>query len=96
MSGDHVEIGVNQHRDIKTRRFDAFRNLLDLFLAVLARVCWVRFSSARPRKIISKLRWLVSNPLDFSSLFSCIKISYNWASRLDGETLYPLYMRYYN
>jgi len=43
MSGEHVELGVDQDRDIKTKRFDAFSNLLDLFLAVLARVCRIGF-----------------------------------------------------
>ena len=46
-------------------------------------LCWRGFagsglSSARGRKMISKLRWLVSNPLDLSSLFSCITISLEW------------------
>ena len=43
MSGENVELGVDQDRDIKTKRFDAFSNLLDLFLAVLARVCRIGF-----------------------------------------------------
>ena len=42
MSGEHLELGVDQDRDIKTKRFDALSNLLDLFLAVLAWVCRVR------------------------------------------------------
>jgi hypothetical protein len=36
MSGEHLELGVDQDRDIKTKLFDASSNLLDLFLAVLA------------------------------------------------------------
>ena len=38
MSGDHVACVIDQDRDIKTNLLDAFSNLLDLFLAVLARV----------------------------------------------------------
>jgi hypothetical protein len=41
MSGDHVACVIDQDRDIKTNLLDAFSNLLDLFLAVLARVCRV-------------------------------------------------------
>jgi len=43
MSGDHVELGVNQHGHIKAEGADAFGNLPDLSSAVLARVCRVRF-----------------------------------------------------
>jgi hypothetical protein len=38
MSGDHIACVIDQDRDIKTKLLDAFSNLLDLFLAVLARV----------------------------------------------------------
>jgi len=43
MSGDHIAIAIDQDRDIEAKHADAFGNLLDLFLAVSARVCRVRF-----------------------------------------------------
>jgi len=43
MSGDHIAIAIDQDRDIEAKHSDAFGNLLDLFLAVSARVCRVRF-----------------------------------------------------
>ena len=62
MSGDHVELGVNQHGDIKAKGADAFSNLLDLFLAVLARVARSGLSSDRGREMIFKPRWRAATP----------------------------------
>ena len=50
MSGNHIALAIDQDWDIETKDTDAIGNLLDLFLAVPARVRRVRF------KLGSRLR----------------------------------------
>lgn len=55
MAGDHVVIGVDQHRDIEPERLDAIGDLPDLFSAVLACVARVGFE-AIDRKVRNRKR----------------------------------------
>jgi hypothetical protein len=40
-SGDHVELGIDQHRPVEPEFIDATRELPDLFVIVSARIPWV-------------------------------------------------------
>src|SRR5260370_39595185 len=61
MPTDHLEIAIDQNRDIETENSDAFGNLPDLFLAVQTCVRRVRFEPAQ-RAVDDLQTWLLARP----------------------------------
>src|SRR5260370_37137916 len=61
MPTDHLEIAIDQNRDIETENSDAFGNLPDLFLAVQTCVRRVRFELVQ-RAVDDLQTWLLARP----------------------------------
>jgi hypothetical protein len=97
MSGNHIALAIDQDWDIKAKDTDDFSNLSDLFLAVTARVSRVRFKLGSRAEDDLQILLAGGYPGRFRSIV-CIHIeySYDWAWRLDDETLNPLHIRCYN